>query len=156
MTYDEMKFVKFRDNSYGYRAMFDGYTPVGYGKEIDDGAFSDDVDEENTVGDAVDDLHDGDTPLYRAADGQLYKVKVGRGGSIKLWVRAALLPDRAQRFREFRIGKGTLKELGEKTGIKVQNIGKFESGDRDPALASGNLLLRLADALGITIEEIVR
>lgn len=156
MTYNEMNFTKYRNSSYGYRAMFDGYSPVGYGKEVDESAFFDDISMENAVSDAVDDLYDGDTPLYRAADGLLYKVYAGRGGAIKVWIRAALLPDRAQRFREFRTGKGPLRELEEKTGIKVQNISKFENGGRDPAKASGEVLLKLAEALGVTIEEIVR
>lgn len=156
MTYDEMNFTKFRDNSYGYRAMFDGYSPVGYGKEVDENVFVDSVNMENAVNDAMDDLYDGDAPLYRAADGLLYKVCTRRCGAIKVWIRAALLPDRAQRFREFREGKGPLRELEEKTGVKAQNISKFENGGRDPAKASGEVLLKLAEALGVTIEEIVR
>ena len=156
MNYEEMGFVKVRGDSYGYRAMFDGYKPVGYGKDVDSGAFFDEIDEENAVNDAADDLYSGDTPLYRAADGQFYKVNIERGGAIKIWIRAALLPDRAQRFQEFRTGKGTLRELEEKTGIKAQNISKLENGGRDPAKASGETLLKLADALGVTMEELVR
>ena len=156
MTYDEMKFVKFRDNSYGYRAMFDGHIPVGYGKEIDGSSFVDIIDEENAVNDVTDDLYDGDTPLYRAADGLLYKVRNGRGGAIKLWIRAALLPERAQRFREFRAGAGSQRELAQKTGIKPQNICALEKGVRDIGKVSGELLFKLADALNVTIEELVK
>ncbi len=156
MTYNEMGFVKIRDNSYGYRAMFDGYTPVAYGKEVNDDDFFDRFSMENAVNDAMDSLYDADTPLYRAADGQLYKVNIERCGAVKIWIRAALLPDRAKRFGEFRTGKGTLRELEEKTGIKAQNINKFETGDRDLANASGKVLLKLADALEINAEELIR
>lgn len=156
MTYNEMGFVKIRDNSYGYRAMFDGYTPVGYGKEVNDDDFFDRFSMENAVNDAMDSLYDADTPLYRAADGQLYKVNIERCGAVKIWIRAALLPDRAKRFGEFRTGKGTLRELEEKTGIKAQNINKFETGDRDLANASGKILVKLADALGVNVEELIR
>lgn len=156
MTYNEMGFVKIRDNSYGYRAIFDGYTPVGYGKEVNDDDFFDCFSMENAVNDAMDSLYDADTPLYRAADGQLYKVNIERCGAVKIWIRAALLPDRAKRFGEFRTGKGTLRELEEKTGIKAQNINKFETGDRDLANASGKILVKLADALGVNVEELIR
>ena len=156
MTYEEMGFTLFRDNSRGYRAMYRDGRPVGSGKEIDHALFDDDIEEENRLMGIVDDLFGGDTPLYRAADGLLYKVCSRYEGGVRIWIRAGLLPDRAERLREFRKGKGPLRELEEKTGIKSQNISKFENGDRDIVSASGKVLLKLADALGVTVEELIR
>ena len=74
MTYEEMGFTLFRDNSRGYRAMYRDGRPVGSGKEIDHDFFEDAIEVENRLANVWDDLYSGDTPLYRAADGQLYKV----------------------------------------------------------------------------------
>lgn len=150
MTYKEMNFQPFRDNSNGYRTAFKDHIPVGYGCEISDDLGS--IDKECMINSADDELHDRTTQLYKAADGQLYKV-VDRYG-VKVWARAELLPDRGERLKEFR--NCTLKDLEAKSGILAQNISRLENGDRDVAKASGEVLLRLADALGVNIEELVR
>lgn len=156
MKYEEMNFTKIRDNSRGYRAMYDGKgQPVGSGKEVDHDFFEDAIEVENRLANVWDDLYSGDTPLYRAADGQLYKVCRRYDGAVVIWIRAGLLPDRAERLREFRRGKGSLRELEEKTGIPAQNISRWENGVRDIENVSGKVLLRLADALDVTIEELV-
>lgn len=150
MTYEEMKFQLFRDNSNGYRTMFRDHLPVGYGSEISDDLGS--IEKERAVYSADDELHDRTTPLYKAADGQLYKVVNHYG--VKIWARAELLPDRGERLKEFR--SCTLKDLEAKSGIPAQNISRLENGARDVARVSGEVLLRLADALGVNIEELVR
>lgn len=151
-----MNFQFFRDHSYGYRTAFEDHMPMGYGKDVDVSAFASGFDVEKRVNDCDDELHDCTTPLYRAADGLLYKVVVSGSGSIKVWARAALLPDRAERLKEFREAKGTLKDIESASGIPFQNISKFENGGREIVNVSGKLLLRLADALGVTMEELVR
>ena len=150
MTYEKMKFQLFRDNSNGYRTMFRDHLPVGYGCEISDDLGS--FDKERMVNSADDELHDRTTPLFKAADGQLYKVVIH--DSVKVWARAEPLPDRGERLKEFR--NCTLKDLEAKSGIPAQNISRLENGARDVAKASGEVLLRLADALGVSIEELVR
>lgn len=150
MTYEEMNFRLFRDNSNGYRTMFRDHLPVGYGCEISDDLGS--IEKERAVNSADDELHDRTTPLYKAADGQLYKVVNHYG--VKVWARAELLPDRGERLKEFR--SCTLKDLEAKSGILAQNISRLENGARDVARVSGEVLLQLADALGVSIEELVR
>lgn len=156
MTFNEMGFVKFRDNSCGYRTAFENGLPLGYGEEIKLYAFAGKIDAENRVNEYWDDLHDTTTPLYRAADGQLYKVFVNGSGSVKLWARVKLLTDRAARFKEFRENVCSQRELEDWTGIKRQNICRLESGLRSIGNTTGDVLLRLADALGITVEEMLR
>ncbi len=150
MTYEEMNFQLFRDNSNGYRTAFENHLPAGYGCEVSDDLGS--FDKERMVNSADDELHDRTTPLYKAADGQLYKVVNHYG--VRVWARAELLPDRGERLKEFR--SCTLKDLEAKSGIPAQNISRLENGARDVARVSGEVLLRLADALGVNIEELVR
>lgn len=47
----------------------------------------------------------------------------------------------------------TQADLAEKTGLKPAAINHFERGRREPSLKN---LIKLADALGVTIDDLVR
>lgn len=58
----------------------------------------------------------------------------------------------AQRIRAFRKLKGlTQQELAERTGISLAVLGAVERGNRRP---EEQALLRIADVLGITLQEL--
>ena len=147
MTYEEMKFTQIRDNSAGYQVAFENHLPAGYGSDSPDA-------DERQQNSADDELHDSSTPLCRAADGLIYKVVGNKDTVCRVWARAVVIPDRGERLQRFRDGM-TLESLSEKSGIPFQNISRWERGERDIANASGKLLLKLAKALGVTIEELV-
>lgn len=155
MTFEEMKFQLFRENSYGYRVMFKDGLPV-YGCEADINGFASFEEEEKAVSSAEDSLYDGTTPLYKAADGNLYKLLMNGSGSIKVWARARLLDDKAARFKEMRVNCCTQQELASRTGLKVQAISRLETGERPLENATGKVLLKLADGLGVSVEELLR
>lgn len=156
MTFEEMKFQLFRENSYGYRVMFKDGLPVGYGCEADINGFASFEEKEKAVSRADDSLYDGTTPLYKAADGNLYKLLMNGSGSIKVWTRARLLDDKVARFKEIRVNCCTQQELASRTGLKVQSISRLETGERPLENATGKVLLKLADGLGVSVEELLR
>lgn len=149
-SYDSMGFSEIRSHSAGYAVMFENGSPVGYGMEASDSATQRDIDN------ADDYLGESDTRLCRAADGMLYKVVGDKYTSVKVWARVELIPDHGKRLADIREYKGTLKYLSEKTGIPAQNISRLETGARDVRKASGETLLRLAEALDVTMEELVK
>ncbi|MGG3279061.1 helix-turn-helix domain-containing protein [Paenibacillus solani] len=58
----------------------------------------------------------------------------------------------AQRIRAFRKLKGlTQQELAERTGISLAVLGAVERGNRRP---EEQVLIRIADVLGITLQEL--
>lgn len=149
-SYADMGFSKIRSHSAGYAVMFENGSPVGYGMEASDSATQRDIDN------ADDYLGESDVRLCRAADGMMYKVVGDEYTSVKAWARVELIPDHGKRLADIREYKGTLKYLSEKTGIPAQNISRLETGARDVRKASGETLLKLAEALDVTMEELVR
>lgn len=148
-SYDSMGFSEIRSHSAGYAVMFKNGSPVGYGMEASDATQRD-------IDNADDYLGESDARLCRAADGMMYKVVGDKYTSVKVWARVKLIPDHGKRLADIREYKGTLKYLSEKTGIPAQNISRLETGARDVRKASGETLLKLAEALGVTMEELVR
>lgn len=149
-SYADMGFSKIRSHSAGYAVMFENGSPVGYGMEASDSATQRDIDN------ADDYLGESDVRLCRAADGMMYKVVGDEYTSVKVWARVELIPDHGKRLADIREYKGTLKYLSEKTGIPAQNISRLETGARDVRKAAGETLLKLAEALDVTMEELVR
>lgn len=150
MTYEEMGFKQIRDNSAGYQVAFENHLPAGYGSDSPDA-------DERQQNSADDELNDSSTPLCRAADGMLYKVVGNKDTVCRVWARAELVPDRGERLKRFRTAYHyqTQEMLADQSGIPKPNISRWENGDRDIANATGSVLLRLAKALGVTIEELV-
>lgn len=155
MTYAEMNFRLFRGSSEGYAVIFENHLPAGYGQEANEDAFLNKIEMENALNDTADELHDSTTPLYKAADGLLYKVVGNLDTRCRAWARAELIPDRGERLKAFRGGM-TLEALAVKSGIIAQNISRLEKGGRDIRKASGETLLKLAQALDVTMEELVK
>lgn len=59
----------------------------------------------------------------------------------------------ARRIRAFRKLKGlTQLQLSEKVAISISVIGSIERGTREP---DERILVRIADELGVTIEELI-
>lgn len=155
MTYAEMNFQLFRESSEGYAVIFDDHLPVGYGQEANEDAFLDKITMENAINDIADELYDSTARLCKATDGLLYKVVGDENNRCRVWARAELISDRGERLKAFRGGM-TLDALATKSGIIAQNISRLENGGRDIRKASGETLLKLAEALGVTMEELVR
>lgn len=60
-------------------------------------------------------------------------------------------------LKKIRLEKGlTQKQLAEIAGLKQPNIAKIETGINDISNVSGGLLLKLANALECTIEELLK
>lgn len=151
MKYEEMKFVEVRGHSAGYQAIFENGYPKGYGIEASINATESMIDNDN------DSLGDRDTKLCKAADGKLYRVVGNEYTAVKCWEEVELIKDRAERIRDFRdFCVGTLQAAQEKSGVLAQNISKFETGARDIAKASGETLKKIAEAYGVTIEELIK
>lgn len=151
MKYSEMKFVEFREHSAGYQAIFDNGYPRGYGIEASINAT------ESMIENDKDSLGDRDTRICRAADGKLYRVCGNEHTAVKCWEEVELIKDRAERIRDFRdYSVGTLQAAQEKSGVLAQNISKFETGARDIAKASGETLMKISKAYGVTIEELIK
>lgn len=49
----------------------------------------------------------------------------------------------------------TLKQLSEASGIMVKSISRFETGERELKNASAETVLKLAKALGVSVEELL-
>lgn len=49
----------------------------------------------------------------------------------------------------------TLKQLSEATGILIKSISRFETGERELKNASAETVLKLAKALGVSVEELL-
>jgi transcriptional regulator with XRE-family HTH domain len=59
----------------------------------------------------------------------------------------------AENLRRLRTERGiTQEELGSRAGIQMADISRYETGNRDPRVTT---LARLADALGISIAELL-
>ncbi|MBP0983111.1 MAG: helix-turn-helix transcriptional regulator [Oscillospiraceae bacterium] len=149
-SYDSMGFSEIRSHSAGYAVIFENGSPAGYGMEASDSATQRDIDN------ADDYFGESDARLCRAADGMMYKVVGDKYTSVNVWARVELISDHGKRLAHIREYKGTLKYLSEKTGIPAQNISRLETGARDVRKASGETLLKLAEALDVTMEELVR
>ncbi len=152
MKYAEMRFVEMRDYSAGYRTIFRNGMPANCGEEASDSA------SEILIENAADEVHDRSTRICRSeADGKLYRVVGNEHTAVKCWEEVELIPDRSERLRDFRdFAVGTLNAAHEITGILVQNISKWETGARDIRKANGETLLKLAEAYGVTIEELIK
>ncbi len=50
----------------------------------------------------------------------------------------------------------TLKQLSEASGIMVKSISRFETGERELKNASAETVLKLAKALGVSVEELIK
>lgn len=148
MKYEEMKFTEIREHSAGYKVIFENGIPKNYGEDISHNA------SERTIEDS---LFDRDTKLCKGADGKLYKVVGYTGTAVKMWAEVELIPNKGERLKQIReFCAGTLQNAQEKTGIPFQNISRWETGTRDIAKASGEMLLKLAEAFGVTIEELIK
>lgn len=151
MTYAEMKFVEVRGHSAGYNIVFENGRYKNFGQEISDNA------SERLIENAREGLGDRDTKLCRAADGKLYKVVGNEQTAAKFWTEVELIENRAERIKEFReFSVGTLQSAQEASGVLFQNISKFETGSRDIRKANGETLLKIAEAYGVTIEELIK
>lgn len=155
MGFEEMNFKRIREESRGYIVIFDDNKPVGYGYEVSPVGFDDEIEEQNYIDDMRDELYSDSSMLCIGADGLTYKVVGDKHTRGKAWARAELIPDRGERLRAFRGGM-TLQALAEKSGFAVQTLSRFEKGGRDIRNASGETLLRLSEALGVAIEELIK
>ncbi len=151
MKYEKMQFTEIRDHSAGYKVVFENGMPKNIDVDISDNA------SERTIEDFEDSLFDRDTKLCKGADGKLYKVVGYTGTAVKMWAEVELIPNKGERLKQIReFCAGTLQNAQEKTGIPFQNISRWETGTRDIAKASGEMLLKLAEAFGVTIEELIK
>lgn len=50
----------------------------------------------------------------------------------------------------------TLKKLSEATGMMIKAISRFETGERELKNASAETVLKLAKALGVSVEELIK
>lgn len=67
--------------------------------------------------------------------------------------RARLYSTFGSRLRKLRIAKGmTPTQFNEKCGIDGSNLGKYESGEREPGLA---IIMIMAKSLGISHRELL-
>lgn len=63
---------------------------------------------------------------------------------------------KGQIIRKARLDAGlTLKELSEKTGVHINQIQRFEVGEKDIASAQAKTFMAISDALGIDPHDLL-